>query len=145
MNAGSEKPVLEVIGLDKRFHVRPTAFGEKAKTVHAVSDVSFRLPVGSTLGIVGESGCGKSTTARLIMGLIELDAGDILLDDENVTMTGDALKRLRRNVQMVFQDSSASLNPRLTIEASIMFGPVVHGTPKAEARARARPSGQGRT
>jgi peptide/nickel transport system ATP-binding protein len=138
MNTLPQQPVLEVVGLDKRFHVRPSRLGERPKTVHAVSDVSFRLPAGSTLGIVGESGCGKSTTARLIMGLIERDAGDVLLDGRNTGMSGDALKILRRNVQMVFQDSSASLNPRLTIEASIMFGPVVHGTPRPEASRRAR-------
>lgn len=131
------KPVLEAVSLNKRFRVRPEGFARKGGTVHAVTDVSFRLREGETLGIVGESGCGKSTTARLLMGLVPPDSGDILLDGTVTETSPAAMKMFRRNVQMVFQDSAASLNPRMTIEASIMFGPLVHGTGREPARARA--------
>lgn len=130
------KVVLEAVALHKRFRVRAEGIGRKGGTVHAVTDVSFRLREGETLGIVGESGCGKSTTARLLMGLVPSDSGDILLDGTVTETNPAAMKLFRRNVQMVFQDSAASLNPRLTIEASIMFGPLVHGTGREPARAR---------
>ncbi len=130
-------PKLSVKELSKRFHVSGGGLlGGEARYVHAVSDVSFDLERHTTVGIVGESGCGKSTTARLVMHLINPDSGRIALDGELVATDSASLKRFRRNVQMVFQDSSASLNPRLTIEQSIMFGVVVHGASKAEARER---------
>ena len=108
----------------------------KAGVVRAVDDVSFSVDKGEVLGIVGESGCGKSTTARLVIGLIEPDAGSIVLDGEKLGASL-SLRDLRRRVQMVFQDSYASLNPRLTVEDSIAFGPKVHGVAADEARARA--------
>jgi peptide/nickel transport system ATP-binding protein len=129
----SPEPALEVVGLAKTFHQRS---GGVTRAVQAVTDVSFRVAPGKTLGIVGESGCGKSTTARLVMGLIEPDRGDVLLAGREVGRSTAEVKAFRRRVQMVFQDSAASLNPRLTIEASIMFGPVVHGLTRTEARAR---------
>lgn len=89
-----------------------------------------------TLGIVGESGCGKSTTARLLMQLIRPDAGSIVFDGEEVG-ADIGLVEFRRQTQMVFQDSYASLNPRLTIEDSIAFAPQVHGVKKREALDRA--------
>src|SRR4051794_5960681 len=132
---GPQQPLLEVRHLSKHFPVRGGFIG-KTGVVRAVDDVSFSVGKGEVLGIVGESGCGKSTTARLIIGLIEPDAGSIVLDGEK--LGGDlTLRELRRRVQMVFQDSYASLNPRLTIEQSIAFGPMVHGVSEKEARARA--------
>ncbi len=128
------EPALEVVGLHKTFHLRS---GGRTRAVQAVTDVSFRVGAGRTLGIVGESGCGKSTTARLVMGLIEADLGDVRLAGREVGRSAAEMKAFRRRVQMVFQDSAASLNPRLTIEASIMFGPVVHGLSRAEAKTRA--------
>ncbi|MEH6727912.1 MAG: oligopeptide/dipeptide ABC transporter ATP-binding protein [Hyphomicrobiales bacterium] len=131
------EPALEAIGLQKTFTVRGGLPGSAAKKVHAVSDVSFRLQPGTTLGIVGESGCGKSTLARLLLQLIEPDTGDVLLNGSQILQTRAGLKAYRSHVQMVFQDSSASLNPRLTIEQSIIFGPLVHGVSKENARSDA--------
>jgi peptide/nickel transport system ATP-binding protein len=132
---GALQPLLEVRGLSKHFAVRGNIFA-KGGTVRAVDDVSFTVQKGEVLGIVGESGCGKSTTARLVIGLIAPDKGDVILDGEAVGPTV-SLRELRRRVQMVFQDSYASLNPRLTIEDTIAFGPQVHGLAMADARARA--------
>src|SRR5215207_5187142 len=100
---GPRQPLLEVRGLSKRFAVRGGLLG-RGGVVRAVDDVSFTVEKGEVLGIVGESGCGKSTTARLVIGLIGADAGEIVLDGEPV---GPALslRALRRRVQMVFQDS----------------------------------------
>jgi peptide/nickel transport system ATP-binding protein len=132
---GPAQPLLQVKGMSKHFPVRGGFLG-KAGVVRAVDDVSFSVDKGEVLGIVGESGCGKSTTARLVIGLIEPDSGSIVLDGEKLG-TSLSLRELRRRVQMVFQDSYASLNPRLTIEASIAFGPIVHGVSQKEALDRA--------
>jgi peptide/nickel transport system ATP-binding protein len=134
---GPAQPLLSVRGLTRHFLIRGGLLGRAIGRVHAVDDVSFDVAKGKVVGIVGESGCGKSTTARLIMHLIEPDSGTIVLDGERV---GEALalSDLRRQVQMVFQDSYASLNPRLTILDSIAFAPRMHGTRRAAAEARAR-------
>lgn len=129
---GPATPLLSVTGLTKHF---PLARGA---VVRAVDGVDFTVRKGETLGVVGESGCGKSTTARLIMQLLERDAGEMLFDGELVGGLELPLKEYRRQAQMVFQDSYASLNPRMTIEASIAFGPQVHGLSKNDAIARAR-------
>jgi peptide/nickel transport system ATP-binding protein len=106
--------------------------------VRAVDGVSFDVQPGETLGIVGESGCGKSTLARLILRLIEADAGTVAFDGEDLRAASPPrLKRLRRDMQLVFQDPYASLNPRLTIEDAVAFSLLVHGTPRGEARTRA--------
>src|SRR5207237_1618650 len=133
---GAAQPLLHVTGLTKHFPVRGDLFSPR-KTVRAVDDVSFSIAKGETVGIVGESGCGKSTTARLLMHLMKRDAGDIVYDGMQVGRAL-SLRELRRGMQMVFQDSYASLNPRLTIEESIAFGPKVHGMADAAARALAR-------
>ena len=131
-------PLLEVQGLVKHFPLKKDLLGRGGGVVRAVDGVSFALQRGETLGVVGESGCGKSTTARLLMHLIAPDRGEILFDARSVGGRELGLKDYRRQVQMVFQDSYASLNPRLTIEDSIAFAPQVHGTPRSEAVARAR-------
>jgi peptide/nickel transport system ATP-binding protein len=137
-NAACAQPLIDVRNLRKFFPVKMGIFQHGGLVVKAVDDVSFSLHSGETLGIVGESGCGKSTTARLLMHLIELDAGEIVLDGQVVGgKDGLPVNELRRQVQMVFQDSYASLNPRLPIQDTVAFGPIVHGVPQQEARQRA--------
>ena len=127
--------LLNVHGLRKRFPVR-TGLCSKAY-VSAVDNVSFTVEAGTTLGIVGESGCGKSTTARLILGLTEPDAGTVAFEGVDVqTLTGPRRKTLRRNMQMVFQDPYSALNPRMSIGESIAFPLRVHGYSKSEQRER---------
>jgi peptide/nickel transport system ATP-binding protein len=136
---GPAQPLLTVRGLTRHFAVRNAhPFDRRRSVVRAVDGVSFDVAKGETLGIVGESGCGKSTTARLIARLIEPDAGELVFDGEAVGRFGGlALKSFRRQLQMVFQDSSASLNPRLTVREAIAYGPQVHGLSRAAAQARA--------
>jgi peptide/nickel transport system ATP-binding protein len=130
--------LLVVDGLRKYFPVQGGILNRTVAEVKAVDDVSFSVRSGEVLGIVGESGCGKSTTARLLMHLIRYDAGRIAFDGQTIGGgNGLDLRELRRQLQMVFQDSYSSLNPRLPIEDTIAFGPKVHGTPPDEARARA--------
>jgi peptide/nickel transport system ATP-binding protein len=135
-HGGVPAPLLEVRGLRKHFAAGHGFFGRHHGVVRAVDDVSFAVGRGEVIGIVGESGCGKSTTARLIIGLVAPDAGEIILDGERLG-TALSLRDLRRHVQMVFQDSYASLNPRLPVADTIAFGPRVHGLPAAAARSRA--------
>ncbi|GAB3765309.1 ATP-binding cassette domain-containing protein [Ramlibacter monticola] len=136
---GPAQPLLSARGLVKRFPLRGAFWSGKARHVHAVDGVSFDVAKGETLGIVGESGCGKSTTARLLARLLPADAGELVFDGEGVgTFGGIALREFRRKLQMVFQDSFASLNPRLPVVETIAYGPRVHGLPAAQALERAR-------
>jgi peptide/nickel transport system ATP-binding protein len=134
---GPRQPLLLVHGLRKYFPVRGGHAGGRRSTVHAVDGVDFAVHKGETLGVVGESGCGKSTTARLLVRLIEPDAGEMIVDGESVgAQNGLSLRELRRSLQLVFQDSFASLNPRLTVADTVAFGPHEHGLSWAEARSR---------
>ena len=131
-------PLLEVRALRKHFPIRGGLLMRPQAWVRAVDDVTFRVEPEETLGIVGESGCGKSTLARLILRLVEADAGDVSFLGENVRAASPSrLKRLRRDMQLVFQDPYASLNPRLTMEDAVAFSLAVHGTSRREARVRA--------
>ena len=131
--------LLEARGLRKHFPLRGGVLQRTQASVHAVDDVAFEVRAGETVGIVGESGCGKSTLARLLLRLVEPDAGDVWFDGENVLAAlPGRLKRLRRDMQLVFQDPYASLNPRLTIEDAVAFSLLVHGASRTEARAKAR-------
>ena len=132
----STPPLLSIKGLTKHFPLKKNLFG-RGDVVRAVDQIDFDVLPGETLGVVGESGCGKSTTARLLMQLINPTAGEVIFDGLLVGGRDLPLKEFRRQVQMVFQDSYASLNPRLTIEDSIAFGPQVHGVSKQEALSRA--------
>ena len=135
---GPAQPLLTVRDLAKHFPARRDLLGRTTATVRSVDGVSFEVMKGETLGVVGESGCGKSTTARLLMHLTAPDRGEVVFDGEGVGSAALPLRQYRRQVQMVFQDSYASLNPRLTVEASVAFGPGVHGVGRGEATRRAR-------
>jgi peptide/nickel transport system ATP-binding protein len=126
-------PLLIARDLKKHFPVK----GSGGKSVQAVDGVSFTVRTGETLGIVGESGCGKSTLARLLLHLIVADAGELVFDGTTVR-DGMTVGALRRQVQIVFQDSYSSLNPRMPVRDTVAFGPFVQGKPKGEARRIAR-------
>jgi peptide/nickel transport system ATP-binding protein len=132
---GPAQPLLIARELRKHFPVK----GARGKSVQAVDGVSFTVRKGETLGIVGESGCGKSTLARLLLHLVVPDDGELVFDGEAVgTSGGIAVNALRRQVQIVFQDSYSSLNPRMPVRDSVAFGPFIHGHRKTEARDIAR-------
>jgi oligopeptide transport system ATP-binding protein len=119
--------LLEVNGLKKYFPITGGVLGGKKGEVKAVDDVSFFVNKGETLGIVGESGCGKSTTGRLLMRLLEASDGRIRFEDKEITrMTKTELRKTRRDIQMVFQDPYASLNPRHSIEKILEEPLIVH-------------------
>lgn len=128
------RPLLEIVNLSKSFPVR-NALGFTTTEVRAVRNVSFTINRGEVYGLAGESGSGKSTVARMIMGLTEPTGGEILLDGENIA--GNVGKRSHgRNVQMVFQNPGSSLNPRRTIGQSITVPLAAHGHPSADRRRR---------
>jgi len=113
-------PLLEIRNLKKYFPIKGGIFSKTIGYVHAVDDVSFHLNKGESLGLVGESGCGKSTTARAILRLIEPTEGEILFEGTDVCkLDRKAMRSIRRNMQIVFQDPYASLDPRRTVEQII--------------------------
>lgn len=127
--AVSSPPILEAVGLVKEFPVRSGLFRRQTGVVSAVAGVDLKLSAGETLGLVGESGCGKSTTGRMLLGLIEPTSGSVRLDgSELVGLSHRQLRSARRRLQMVFQDPYASLNPRLTVGGIIAEPMRVHGT-----------------
>ena len=121
------EPLLKVQGLKKHFPIRGGMLQRVIDKVHAVDGVSFDLMAGETLGLVGESGCGKSTTGRCILRLIEPTAGEVWFEGKDVTRAGrDQLRALARDMQIIFQDPFASLNPRMTVGAIVGEGLVIH-------------------
>jgi peptide/nickel transport system ATP-binding protein len=136
---GPAQPLLIVRDLKKHFPAKGGFWGISRDTVHAVDGVSFIAEKGTTLGVVGESGCGKSTTARLLLHLINPDAGEIIFDGDAIgTTDGISVRELRLHMQMVFQDSYSSLNPRATVGDIVAFGPhAAKGVAVRTARARA--------
>ncbi|ACB26548.1 ABC transporter ATP-binding protein [Methylobacterium radiotolerans] len=135
----AERPVLEVRDLTTRFDIRSGLLGRVTGRVHAVERVSFSLAAGETLALVGESGCGKSTTGRSILRLVEPLSGSVLLDGEDVTgLDPKTLRTRRQRMQMIFQDPFASLDPRLSVGAAVAEPLLINrlATPR-EARRRA--------
>ncbi len=127
---GLDTPVLKVEHL-KKYYVSGNGFLKKKNVVKAVEDVSFDLYKGETLAIVGESGCGKSTTAKSIIRIIEPSAGTITLDGQDFgKLSGPALKEARRSIKMIFQDPYSALNPRMTVRDIIAEPIDIAGTCK---------------
>ncbi|MEM3607194.1 MAG: ATP-binding cassette domain-containing protein, partial [Candidatus Bathyarchaeia archaeon] len=123
--------ILEVKGLRKLFPIKEGVLGKIKGYVYAVDGVSFKLKEGETLGLVGESGCGKTTVGRCILRLIEPTEGEIIFNGVNITdLSPSELRRYRREMQIVFQDPYASLNPRWTIKNIISEPLLIHGLAK---------------
>jgi len=129
----AETSLLRVKNLKKYFPIRGGLFSREVARVHAVDDVSIDIIKGETLGLVGESGCGKSTTGRCILRLIEPTAGEVWFGDQNVTtLDKRSLRHLRRDMQIIFQDPYASLNPRMTVGSIIGEALVIHKLAKTK-------------
>ena len=136
MNDGP--PLLEVRNLVKHFRVAGGLFGGRSGLVRAVDGVSFELRRGETLGLVGESGCGKTTTGRCILQLERPTSGEVIFEGRDLTKLGDdELRAVRRKVQVIFQDPYSSLNPRMTVGQIIAEPLAVHGiVPERKSRAQ---------
>ncbi len=131
----ASEPLVSVSHLRKYFPVRRGLFSRVVGWVRAVDDLSFEIRRGETLGLVGESGCGKTTVGRTILRLVEPTEGRVRILGHDVTATGpEELRQLRRHMQIVFQDPYSSLNPRLTIQAILEEGLIVHGLDKRAER-----------
>jgi oligopeptide transport system ATP-binding protein len=132
-------PLLKVEGLYKHFPIRGGLLGREVDRVHAVDGVSFELAAGETLGVVGESGCGKSTLGRCILRLIEPSAGQVWFDGRSVTQADKIqLRALAREMQIIFQDPYASLNPRMTVAAIVGEALTIHKLTRSAAEQEAR-------
>ena len=139
VRAPSPDTLLTVEGLTVRYPVGRDWFGRVNQWFTAVDDVSFAIRRGETLGLVGESGCGKTTTGRAILRLVEPTAGTVRFDGQDVrALSPAALRALRRRIQIIFQDPYASLNPRMTVEAALTEPMAVHGVGESDADRRRR-------
>jgi peptide/nickel transport system ATP-binding protein len=128
------EPLVRVTDLKTHFPIRRGLVRRQVGAVRAVDGVSFTIPRGRTLGLVGESGCGKTTVARSILRLVEPTSGHVSIGGEDVRgLRGGALRKLRRRMQIVFQDPYRSLNPRRTVGDSIIEGPMNYGATRQEA------------
>ena len=132
-------PLLQVKDLVKHFSIKGGILQREVDRVHAVDGVSFDVAAGETLGLVGESGCGKSTTGRCILRLIEPTSGEVWFEGKNVTSMGrNELQAMCRDMQIIFQDPFASLNPRMTVGAIIGEALQIHGLTKTRRDQEAR-------
>src|SRR6266568_8717355 len=132
----AETPLLQVKNLKKYFPIRGGLFSREVARVHAVDDVTFSILKGETLGLVGESGCGKSTTGRCILRLVEPTSGEITYRGEDLLRKGPAeLRALRRHLQIVFQDPYSSLHPRRRVRDIIAEPMIVQGASSRAALA----------
>ncbi len=127
------EPLLRVKNLVKHFPIKGGLFSREVARVHAVDGISFDIKAGETLGLVGESGCGKSTTGRCILRLIEPTSGEVWFEGKNVTtLDKRALRALRRDMQIIFQDPYASLNPRMTVGSIVGEALIIHKLAKTK-------------
>src|SRR5690242_12693006 len=132
---GAADNLVEVEHLTKHFDVKQGVFARGTAKVHAVEDVTLQVRRGETLGIVGESGCGKSTTARLMLRLLDVTGGTVRFDGRDIShLSQRALRPLRREMQMVFQDPYASLNPRKSVGQIVGTPFAIHGVKNARSR-----------
>jgi oligopeptide/dipeptide ABC transporter ATP-binding protein len=135
----SDAPILEVRDLVKHFHLGGGAFGGEPAVIKAVDGVSFTIRRGETLGLVGESGCGKTTTGRCILQLEKPTSGQVIFEGRDLTTASDAeLRKVRRRLQVIFQDPYSSLNPRMTVGQIIAEPLAVHGLVRDRAARAAR-------
>ncbi|MED2973100.1 dipeptide ABC transporter ATP-binding protein [Fictibacillus sp. B-59209] len=131
------EPLVKVENLKKHFPIKGGVLGKTVGEVKAVDGVSFTIQKGETLGLVGESGCGKSTTGRMLLRLLEPSDGKIYFEGQDVTaLSSNAMRKMRREMQMVFQDPFASLNPRHTVEKILEEPLIVHGVKDTKERQR---------
>ncbi len=137
MNTTDSTPLLEVRNLVKHFPIQRGLLKRTVGHVKAVDDISYSVMRGETFGLVGESGCGKSTTARLVLKLMSATSGQIFFAGRDITqLDGEDVRALRADMQIVFQDPYASLNPRMTVRQIIAEPMIVQGVPKDRANAR---------
>ena len=132
-------PLLSVSKLTKAFPIRGGLLKRQVGSVKAVDGVDFQINPSETFGLVGESGCGKSTTGRCVLRLIEPSSGEVRFEGKDVlSLSGEKLRRLRRDIQIIFQDPYASLNPRMTVGAIIGEALTIHGLAKSRQQAEER-------
>jgi len=128
------EPLLKVVNLEKKFPIQRGLFKRTVGHIHAVDGISFEIGQGETLGLVGESGCGKSTTARLILRLLDPTNGEIYFNGKEIhTLSREEIRKERKDMQIVFQDPYASLNPRMTVRQIVAEPLIVHGLAKDDS------------
>ena len=131
--------MIRLEGLKKYFTITKGLMKKEVTYVKAVDDISLEIKKGEIVGLVGESGSGKTTLARVLLSLTKKTGGKIIIDDIDLDKaTAQDMKKLRTEIAVVFQDPASNLNPRQTVESSIMRPMILHGVPKAEAKRKAK-------